>query len=241
MAPVGFSTSCLYKSGLSLIEMVRLYDTLGNDAIELAFGEPQKLEEANISFELIKLVKSKKYVSIHAPFREVIYPHHANAGKIIDKLKYICSVLSIQGIVLHPHKVNDFSALEKMDIPFVIENLHKSEEQRFGSHPEHFEKLKKDYSFNFVLDIQHAYEWDPTMSFAKEMISAMGNRLKHFHVSGENKTYGHVPTYESNNKTAISSFLKSGLPQPKILEGILENNIAHKVKRELEFIRQYEK
>ena len=97
------------------------------------------------------------------------------------------------------------------------------------------------YRFGFVLDLQHVYENDSTMKLAEELISLWGNRLKHMHVSGCTKSEIHFPTYKSDNKVAITKILRRGINVPKIMEGVLLENIGEEISQELKFIKQFEK
>ena len=111
----------------------------------------------------------------------------------------------------------------------------------YGTHPDQFRVLKRKYNFGFVLDVEHAYEHDSSMKLAREFVEVMGDRLKHMHVSGFRESEIHVPTYFAVNKKEITEVLKMGLSVPKILEGILLEDIPNSIMEELEYIRRFEK
>lgn len=77
------------------------------------------------------------------------------------------------------------------------------------------------------------------MKLAKDFVKIMGKRLQHLHVSGNNKTEIHVPTFCAQNKKAIVRALKLKLPAVKILEGILLENIEDSIKEELNFVTKF--
>lgn len=239
MANIGFTTGSLYFSQIPLKNIVKMYYSLGADAIELSFSTPNALLEYKFDKEIIKDIQKFETISIHAPWKEIRYDSGDDTDKIIKKLKRIYDKLPIKGIVLHPDRVDGFERLEKTGLPFLIENMDQRKE--YGISPEQFKIFKKDYNFGFVLDLQHSYEHDPTMKTAKKLIKIMGDRLKHIHVSGCNQFERHAPTYLADNKKSISKILKMGINTPKILEGILSENIKETIKNELRYIRNYEK
>lgn len=54
MLGVGFTTGCLYKTGMEIGKIVKLYKSLGADAIELSFGTPKELLDFRLTQEIIK-------------------------------------------------------------------------------------------------------------------------------------------------------------------------------------------
>lgn len=238
MSKIGFTTWCLYKSDIGFDEWIKLYHTLGANIIELSFATPKELLSYNFSEEIKKEIRTFEWISMHAPWKEVTYWNNPETHKIIEKLRSVASEFPIEWIVLHPDTIEDFEILTKAELPFLIENMDKR--KSYGTHPEHFKELKETYDFWFVLDIQHAYEHDPTMKLAKELVEIMWNRLKHMHISGHNETEIHMPTHLASNKEAVTEILKMKLPVPKILEGILLEDIENTIINEITYIKKYE-
>ncbi len=239
MAKIGFTTGSLYRSNISFDERIKLYHSLGADAIELSFVTPKDLLDYHLSEQAIKDIKKYAAVSIHAPSGEVRYGQNIETKIIIEKLRFLCDKLTVEGLVLHPDTIDNFEILEQSELPFLLENMDRR--KSFGTHPNQFLELKRKYNFGFVLDLEHAYEHDPSMRLAREFIEVMGDRLKHMHVSGYNESENHVLTYSAVNKEAITEILKIGLNVPKILEGILLEDIQDSIKKELGYVRKYTK
>lgn len=238
MANIGFTTGSLYKSEIPFDERIKLYHSLGADAIELSFATPNQLFDYHLSKQAKKDIEKFASVSIHAPWKEVRYYDNSKTRRIIEKLRLLCDKLPIDGLVLHPDTIDNFEILDKSELPFLLENMDRR--KSYGTHPDQFRELKRKYSFGFVLDVKHAYEHDSSMQLAREFIDVMGDRLKHMHVSGYNELEIHVPTYNAVNKEAITKILKIGLSVPKILEGILLVDMQNSIKKELEYVRDYE-
>jgi len=238
MANIGFTTGSLYKSEILFDERIKLYYSLGANAIELSFATPTELFNYNLLEQTKENLKKFSSISIHAPWKEVRYEDNSQTKRIIEKLRLLCDNLPINGLVLHPDTIDNFEIFNQSGLPFLLENMDKR--KSYGTHPDHFQELKQKYNFGFVLDVEHAYEHDSSMQLARELIDVMGNKLKHMHVSGYNNLEIHVPTYCAVNKEAITKILKMNLKVPKILEGILLENVQDSIKRELRYIRNYE-
>ncbi|MBR9705177.1 hypothetical protein GOV12_07225 [Candidatus Pacearchaeota archaeon] len=238
MAYVGFSTGDFENPSLSLNNRVKFCDYLG-EALELLFETPKDLFDFRLTSNMIKEIMEHKYVTIHAPFKNIKYKSDKNTDIILKKLKYLCKKLPIKGIVIHPNVIVDFLKLDESGLPFLIENMDKT--KSIGTHPSHFSEYVKKYKFNFVFDVQHAFEHDPSMKLGKEIIKVMGTRLQHMHVSGCNKRHNHYPTFISDNKKNITKILNMKIPVPKILEGFLVIDFRNIAIDEIKFIESFEK
>ncbi len=239
MAEAGFSTGCLYKTSMPMDEMLKIYNSAGADAVELSFLHLREIMGFTASREMLDEAGRFKYVSIHAPGKEIRYGSNDATKKVIDALSALGSRLPLKAIVIHPDTVENFRVLEKSGLPFVIENM--DSKKSFGTRPAHIKKLIEECELGFVFDTQHAFEHDPTMQMAKELIALMGQRLKHLHVSGQSPSSNHVPVHIAANKGAIVEILKLGLKVPKILEGAISEKIPETASEELKFVRQFEK
>jgi hypothetical protein len=238
MADIGFTTGSLRRANILFSDMASLYYSFGAEAIELSFGTPTELHNFGLSRQLIDRLEKYNSVSIHAPWKEVKYERSVETNEILEKLKLVCGYVRAKGIVMHPDVICSFSMLEKSGLPILLENMDRR--KRFGTHPCHLKHIFNDYNFGLVLDLQHAYEHDPTMAVAKEFIDMFGSRLHHMHVSGNDSSRGHVPVHMAANRDAIERILKLNIGVPKILEGILAENVPETISAELKFVKGYE-
>ncbi len=238
MASVGFSTGDLYKTELSLDEIIERYHSTKAEAIELNFGSKKLLLEYELKEESKEMLKDFNYLSAHAPFVESEYGYNKETEKIIKKLKELHKELNFDGIVVHPNDVEDFEALEETNLPFLIENMdHRKPE---GKKPRYFKRLKENYSFGFILDVEHVYENDESMELGQQIIEVMGDRLKHMHVSGCRGEKNHYPAYKSENKEEITKILEMGIDVPKILEGVIIQDTEETIQEELDYVKSFE-
>lgn len=230
MAPIGFTTGLLYQLDIPLEEGIKLFYSLGAEAIEISFATPKELLFYRPSIEIQSLVRNFRYVSIHAPWKNVGYSTGDKTRKILQHLDYLYHKLPAKGIVIHPDIVLNFDILAKSRLPILIENLDK---KKYSDDIKQFEALKEKYEFGFVLDIQHAYVKDPSMELAEKLFQAMGNKLRHFHVSGAADSEAHAPVHLSENRKAIEDFLREHNKNPWILEGVVADDIEGRLRKEL--------
>lgn len=238
MQLVGFTTGSLYKSRLSMKKVLELYLEAGANAVELSLATPEELSNFKLDEEMLSLLNKFDFVSIHAPMKDMTYKDDKKTRKVIEQLRRICDKISIRGLVLHPNIIEDFDILNDSNLPFLIENMdHK---KNVGTTVEEFKEYYEKYDFDFVLDLQHSYEYDPSMKLAKEFLLAMADRLHHLHVSGQDSIERrHVLTYRAKNREAIERALKLQIHVPKILEGFLEEPDLEDLKKEIQYVRQF--
>lgn len=218
---IGFSTCCLdHRGDLKLVDKLKFYLRVGSLAIELSFSTPAKL----LAFELTEddLSKLRKFsqITIHAPWCGIKYFDGSGlSDKVLSKIMALAQLVPVQGVVFHPDEVANFNGLDVIPLPILIENM--GQPKRFGSSIEDMEKIKRDYDVGFVLDLQHAYEHDPSLALAREMISVMGDKAHHLHASGQRANSSHMPVCQSDNKQAICRLLKIVPALPVVLEGVI--------------------
>lgn len=232
---IGFSTGCLYKTELDLVDKLKAYLRSGSTALELSFATPSDLLIFNpTEAEMSKFRKFSK-ITIHAPWKDIKYFDRSGiSNPVIAKITQLCGLLHISGVVFHPDIVANFNGLEIVPFPVLIENMDKN--KKFGISVEEIAKIKSDYDFGFVLDVQHAYEHDPSMSLAHELVSVMADRIGHLHVSGQTDSSHHAPVYQANNKREICRLLKAVPSVPAILEGMILDDISASTKREIAYV-----
>lgn len=238
MADIGFSTSCLYRCDMPLIEVLDAYLSVGATAVEISFRHLETLERFSLTPDLISRINQFNFVSIHAPFEKVKYAADEQTRFILRKFTSFLKNFYFTGLVVHPDTVEDFSTLFQFDLPIMIENMDKRKDN--GVSPAEFKKYKEIFPYEFVLDVQHAYDLDPTMQLAEELIEVMGSKLKYMHISGQTSSSSHAPLYLSENKRAIVKVLEKRIDVPKILEGRLEKFDSQVLENGLKFIKSFE-
>ena len=180
-------------------------------------------------------------------FRSLHLPTYQNNADYKDCLTISQAIMAKHGIstaLTHPLYVSQqdyaYDFFEQMvagGIPLAIENMDK--QTNGGFKLVELETLINKYNLNFVLDVQHAYEHDPSMSYALDLFKAFGHKITHCHVSGETKDNPHALLYQAKNTKAIINFLATILDEknvPLILEGKYTN--SKELKTEISFIKK---
>jgi uncharacterized LabA/DUF88 family protein len=236
---IGFSNGALKNFDISDLEKIKIFKAAGANALEIPFREPESLFEFRLTKQLSDLLSEFDWLSIHAPFFNVTYENNDSTKKILSKLEELTKILPVKGIVFHPSNILDFDLLEKSGLPILIENMDLRKDS-FKSIKD-MEIIYKKYNFGFVLDVEHAFENDPTMNLAKDLIHLMGDRLKELHVSGarlKENIYenNHCLLNDSLYRKEILSVLKDLKHLPIILEVAFNENEKYKIKQELNFV-----
>lgn len=234
MVRAGFSTGCLYKTNLPLIDRIKLFYSAGADAIELSFSSLPELIAFRLEPYLVSSLSKFSHVSVHAPWY-MCYGTDYYTIISLRKLSEIYNEIHPSGIVIHPDTIEEYSRLRDFGLPFLFENMDPRKD--FGKFPSDFETLKKEHNYGFVLDIFHTYENDQSLADSKKFIEVMENRLSHLHVSGINGNLRHAPSYNSDNVQPITEILKIVNGITRISEGTITSNIEDNLFQELRFLK----
>lgn len=233
MKTLGFCTGFAYKTipptSRRAIEICR---RIGCRAIELSciggFGDS--------SLSGLKKLKASdladfRYISLHAPSRNVKYRRDDATRQILDIMQKACAELNAQCVVIHPDTVIDWGILKEYPLPFAFENM----DNRKKSHRDVGDMLKvfQDTDYEFVLDVNHCFANDPTMRLAEEMLKNFGDRLCEIHVSGY--TNYHAPLHRTEQKEILEAIPDTDVPM--IIESCCSDE--HEAKKEYEYIKQY--
>jgi len=155
---LGIATGCFWQVGEEEIEILRFLKQLGGiDAIELVFAFPQELFDFRQTREDTAFLRSKKYVSIHAPFHEVEYGKGAETKKMISTLDSLVLKIGAKHIVFHSDCIKDFSVFDNVNFVPLVENLDSKEGvKRIIMVRQVEDFLQGHKNFGFCLDIGDA-------------------------------------------------------------------------------------
>lgn len=179
MIKLGYSTGG--KSKISLKKRVKKILDVEDFAIEVSFIAPDRLKE-KISDKTIDLIKNFKYVSVHAPAREVAYPSKKDAW-VIKSLKEIVQRIKPHTVLFHPNNILDFDWLNNEFGSLVsFENMDKR--KKFGKTVKDLKQVfKKSPQAKFVFDINHLYTVNSKIDLVGKFHAQFGKRLCHYHLS----------------------------------------------------------
>lgn len=228
---IGFSTGALYKSGLSLDEILRRYLKLGCSAAELNFVRLNDLlatDPATLSKNR-KLLSFFSWVSLHAPVKINYGAPDSPTQEIFAKIGEIHKkVARLNLVVFHPETVVDFKPFEDAPFPIAFENMdNRKAICRDAIDIEQILALSEQ--FHFVLDVNHAYTNDSTMRLAQELYERAGHRLAEIHLSGYNGY--HEPLHETRQAKIIAAIRDFNVPI--IIESVVSPDT---LEQELQYI-----
>jgi len=242
----GFNSGVLRHCGFNLIDTIHFVKKLGTNAFELSFFDSAMLLDFELDDEIIDLLNSFDYLSIHAPFDPSEgdkYRDDKFMGKIISKIETLALKLNVDGVIFHPSFIEDFDLLDSSSLSILFENMdyRKDSFRKLKS----LTKIKNKYSFGFVLDIEHAFENDTSFGLTNELIELMGDRLKEIHLSGANSSdisklgcHNHCQLGKSPFRKELLGVLKKTGDVPVILEVSAQKGEEGLLKDELEYVRE---
>jgi len=223
--------------------MLRFCRQFDADAIELTFAFPQDVFDFSPSQEDIAFLRSKKYVSLHAPFKGVAYGNDSETKRLLSALNSLSLAVGAKNIVFHDNVINDFSHFSGLDFTPLIENLGvKSTTSKTISAKQVSEFLSAHKDFDFCFDVCYVF----SHSAEPKDFLVFGKRLKQVHLH-----FPHASNLEFSKHSLPSKAEKTLLEKtkpvfslnvPLILEAYnFDSNdadsIVIEVKKELDFLR----
>jgi len=169
---------------------------------------------------------------------------HLSTGWLnCDVVSRLGELHSPQIAVVHPDAEFSQSVLDDLTragVPVAIENMDR---RLFGGMTvDEVVALLEQYGVGLVLDVQHAYENDESMEYAREIVRRVGNCIEELHVAGESgageSLERHELVHKAENQQAITEFLEwfySRQSAPMVIEG--HYRTVDDVEREVAYLR----
>ena len=229
---IGPSTGWLYAKGVnSLAEQKIVIEEVGARAVEFCLSSslgPGDVRVASILCNKDLFFEDYRYKSLHLPD----YNPNVNSGFQAKQAENIAKLFALT-MVIHPMKYGGeypHRYFERFDPRnparvgsrrrLAIENMDRN---KFDGHLlSDLEALVQRHQLLFVLDVQHAFEHDCTMSYATDLLEIMRGRLVHLHVSGESESSNHCLLHRAKNASVIVEFLGKVFSTKRIVPIILE-------------------
>jgi len=234
---IGPSTGWLYAIEIyNLAEQEEFAKKAGANCVEMCTASiPERMAGLLLNPEMFREFDFKSAHLDYDPKSSLSLDEQVNFAKLAREQQRISAA------VIHPVNIPQeyWEKIAKLEIPFAfgIENMDRNKPEGFKIND--LERLLSIYSLGFVLDVQHAYEHDPAMGYAQELLEMGKNRLTHLHVSGETPYNNHSLVYHATNKRQILDFTKRILDVknvPIILEG--EYRDGTELTREINFLKK---
>lgn len=235
---LGPSTGWLYASGTLNIDLQRaIFKDAGATCVEAVMSSWHE-DARYVSLSGSSNFSDLEYRSLHLPAIRADIP----TDGIIRTARLVRQHAAMTAVV-HPVLLNgeyplaEYERLIAAGIPLAIENMDK--DQTSGRRINELMQIADELNLGFVLDLQHAFEQDKTMAYARELYWSMCGRIRCYHVSGQNGGNNHTLLCQSENAHWILNFLAQVWalnPLPIIIEG--EYADEDDLRKEIAFLRQ---
>jgi hypothetical protein len=220
---IGFSTGCLPEDYGSISKKTfDFFQSLGCNAIEISCSDDKDLEKLILENEPHDF-NNFAYVSLHAPMI-------TNIGTL-ELLQKAQDIFNFNLVVIHPDEIESWNIFSKFTFPVAIENM--DWEKEIGKYLESMQDIFSKFDVPMVMDINHCFTNDPSMSLAHDMAKTFNGRIKDIHLSGFEKS--HEPLFKTKQLEILQAIPDKNIPI--IIESKCET--TEDAKKELEYIKNF--
>lgn len=204
---IGFSTGVLFKTHETK-HALGVIRALGCKCVELGLVEPSRIQSGWLDRVSAEDVAGFDYVSLHAP--TIRYGNREESKAVLEKIAgFHATVRRLDLVVVHPNLIEDFSVLAATGLPIGLENMDWRKDSM--KNPEEFRGIFAEHpDWKLVLDLNHVFTNDRTMSLAREFYRVFGNRIAHHHVSGFVSL--HDPLFKTHQRQIPGAIEKPDVP-----------------------------
>jgi|GEM_PF-1600352 len=234
---IGPSTGWMYAQGIySLQKQSHFLRATGANAAEIHLSSWEMKDERMRSLTTQGRF-DVQYLSLHLPGAIT----QIDERQLLTTAQFAVACCGATVAVIHPLRVGGnyptghYRKLLDARIPLAIENMDRRKADGFLI--DDLKKLIDSVGCRLVLDVQHAYEHDPAMGYAKDLFKTFQHRLAHLHVSGQTPDNIHSLVYRADNAREIVGFVGEILSTtnvPLILEG--EYETPGELQKEIDFL-----
>lgn len=176
---IAVSTGVFYPH-LSIKESLAIFATEGILAIEIGSDYAKPSTSVWEEIFLDDLAHFSR-ISLHAP--AIAYGLNIETKRVFEKIDHLHSLRPLDCVVVHPDTVENFSVFRNVSWPVAFENMdwQKSNFQTAESMKCVFDAVPKA---GLVLDVNHIYTNDKSMSIVNQFYDLYSDRLRQYHISG---------------------------------------------------------
>ncbi len=235
---IGPSTGWLYGGGIySLAKQEVILRAAGANSVEVCVAGVDNDKR------MLSLRGGEAFDTQSFPYRSVHLPD-VNDRELDHQLAMAQEAVarcSAATALIHPLKMGggypmgQYERMVSGGVPLAIENMDADKDSGFEL--VELVELVTTLVLRFVLDVQHAYEHDPEMDYAGDLLESLRDQLTHLHVSGETENNNHSLVCRARNAKEIVEFVGLVLSVknvPLILEG--EYATPDDLRQEMDFL-----
>jgi len=237
-APISISTGLVYRLTEDFNERIDMLKKFQPDGVEINFAHPQYVLDFKLSPTNEKFLKSLKFVTIHAPWREISWGKDDLSLAVLKALNELYLKIGAKNINFHV-PITDFNQLTKYDFQASIENDDYKAATPAKSVDELDDILKNNDKLKFVFDFAHALTVYPEE--IPRFLSELGDKICAIHISYLDKKMKDHGFLSQQNDRKLDELTKlvvaSG--KPLIIESVASNKTeVELVRQELKFLRE---
>ncbi len=212
--------------------MIQFLKKLNLDGIEIHLADPDTLLSLNIDSENISYLQSLQHISIHAPWKDMVYRKDKKTKRVLNSLRELKIQINAKVIVIHKKQIEDFEIFKDFsDLPFAIENDDWKVKNGIKTIGDMRNFINNHSNWDIVLDIAHALTVGG-YNLINEFIDAFGSNIVQMHASMLNRDMSdHTFLYKHDNKQ-----MKNTIKKMKLLNVPLILEVVAKTKKEVDEI-----
>lgn len=238
--PICISTGCVYKlfdysNRDSMIEELRKFSPMG---IELCSAYPEYLLSFDINENNLKYLRSLKFNSIHAPWKNITYGSNSTSDKVLQKISELYKLVNARNVVFHKGQIKDYESILNGNFEPSIENDDWRKPKYTIEDIENI--LNKNGKLKFTFDFAHALTVSPADIPA--YLGKFKDKLIEIHLAMLNKNLkSHWFLHKYDNpgiRDLLDDLKKASNGVPLVLECVLSNRRELPlIKKEMEYIK----
>jgi hypothetical protein len=233
--PISISTGLVYRLTEDRNNMIQRLRKYSPEGIELSFAYPKLLIDFTISLENLEYLRTLKFNSVHAPWKDIVYGNNPLAKQVLEKIQDLYNKIGARNVVFHKGIKDDFSILRNFNFNASIEN--DDWKKGLNTVLQIEQELKQNPNLKFTFDFAHALTVSD--NDIKVYLTRFQDRIIQVHLSMLNKELEDHYFLFKYDSLELRDLIKL-IPQniPLILECVASNeNEVDLVKEEIMYIK----
>lgn len=234
---ISISTGFLYKLTRDRNWMIDTIRAFSPEGIEISFARPGRLLDFKISDSNLKYLKGLKYVSIHAPWKDISYGDNQRSKDVISTIKRLYDLIGAKTVVFHQGNVEDSSFITNSGMVVLTENMGWNEKPNTIEESDNF--LNENPDVKFVFDFAHALTVSPDE--VPLYLDKFRDKLIEIHISykdKEPKDHWFLHKHDSPKMRELLNKVKD-FDVPLVLECVASNEEEISlIKKEMDYFKR---
>jgi hypothetical protein len=154
--PICISTGAVYKFSEDMNEKIQMLEKFSPDGVELCFADSQHLLDFKITEENLSYLRGLKAVSIHAPWKEIVYNDNELCHQVLCTIEKLYKQINANNVVVHFKTDSDVFVVNNYNFVTSAENGEWKTE-KWPNTPEGISSiLGLNNKLRFTFDFAHA-------------------------------------------------------------------------------------